>query len=285
LVEAHATVRAVLRRTIEALEAAGVDSAALDARLIFDHALGRRGASRAMSPDAAVTPDAIARIDRLAGRRVAREPMAMILGMREFWSLDFEVSGDTLVPRPESELAVELALTHMKGGNGDSRILDLGTGTGCLLLSLLHERAEATGIGVDFSAGALRVARANARRLGLEERARFIQGDWAAPVSGTFDIVVANPPYVAEADYGRLEPEIRDFEPYLAVVGGPDGLDCYRRFAGDMPRLLAPGGAVIVECGRGQAGDVAALLEAAGLGHIEIERDFAGIERCVLATN
>lgn len=285
LVQTRTTVGVALRRLIADFTAAGIENPRLDARVIVDHALGGRGASRSRGPEGALTDAETDRIEALGRRRAAREPVALILGTREFWSLEFEVTPDTLIPRPESELVVELAAAHIDKDGAHPRILDLGTGTGCLLLSVLHERPNATGIGVDVSPAALAVACRNAARLGLKSRADFVQGDWAAAVSGRFDVVLANPPYVTAADYAVLAPEILGHEPSLALLGGTDGLDAYRRIAPDVARLLAPGGAAILECGEGQAGAVANLLAESGFDDVRTARDLAGVERCVLATN
>lgn len=279
------TFRAVLAHVTDTLAAAGIDGARRDARLLVDHALGVPGASRVRRPDEPLGPAALARLDALLRRRAAREPMARILGVREFWSLEFKVSPDTLVPRPDSELAVELALRHLSGrGIDTARVLDLGTGSGCLLLAVLHDRPDAAGVGVDISPAALAVAAENARALGLDGRAGFVAGDWTAPVSGTFDVILANPPYVADAEWAVLEPEVRDHEPAIALAGGADGLDCHRRLAAALGPLLAPGGAAILECGAGQATAVAALLRHGGFGRTEAARDLGSVERCVLAT-
>ncbi len=215
-------------------------------------------------------------------RRVNREPLAQIVGHREFWSLDFIVTHDTLTPRPDSETIVAAALALADGRDRAVQILDFGTGTGCLLLSLLHEWPQARGVGVDCSAAALDVARRNAASLGLSNRAQFIRGAWGAGLRGSFHVIVANPPYIAEAELPGLAPEL-GFEPLGALSGGHDGLDAYRALAGDIARLLATDGVAVLEVGQGQAESVEAILRASGLTIGPRQRDLAGIERGVTA--
>ncbi|WGF90690.1 peptide chain release factor N(5)-glutamine methyltransferase [Marinivivus vitaminiproducens] len=223
------------------------------------------------------------RFERLVDRRLSGEPMAYILGEREFWSLRFTVEPGVLVPRPDSETLVEAALERVAERGGPLRLLDLGTGSGCLLLSLLNEWPDARGLGVDLSAAALAVAAANARSLGLRERARWRLGAWSSGLQGPFDLIVSNPPYIASSAIASLAPDVRSFEPAGALDGGPDGLDAYRAIAPDLGRILAPAGWAVLEVGAGQADDVAALLGAAGLEAIGTRRDLAGIPRAVVA--
>ena len=211
---------------------------------------------------------------------MARRPISQILGHREFWSLDFEVTEATLDPRPDSETLVAAVLERMAS---PARILDLGTGTGCLLLSLLHERPGAWGLGIDRSPAAAAVAARNARRLGLGARAAFAVSDWDSALSGTFEAVVSNPPYIPDAEIEGLAPEVAWHEPRSALAGGVDGLDAYRRIARVLPSLLAPGGLAALEVGAGQAPDVARLLAAEGLVEIATAHDLASVERVVLA--
>jgi release factor glutamine methyltransferase len=193
------------------------------------------------------------------------------------------VSPAVLIPRPETETVVEAALAAAGDRGAPLRILDLGTGSGCLLLALLSELPRASGQGVDLSAEALEVARSNAERLGLGERARFEQRSWGAGLEGPFDLIVGNPPYVGEAEIAGLEPEVREFEPRTALVAGPDGLDAYRALIPDGARLLAAGGALALEIGQGQGDAVAALLAEHGLEVVERRPDLAGIPRCLIA--
>ena len=287
------------------LARAGIESARLDARLLSAHALGWDAAKIVAAKD--FLPDAEQRrtLDALIDRREAREPVAVIIGRCEFWSLDFAVNADVLIPRPDSEILVEAALAAAEdkandgGENGDKEgdgvlgILDLGTGSGCLLLALLSELPLASGLGVDISEAALSVAASNAKNLGLDGRAEFELSDWGANVtrgisggiSGRFDIVVANPPYIADGEFATLEPEVARFEPRLALSGGADGLDCYRRLAPRLGPLLAPRGRAFVEIGATQADAVAALIEARDLRVCRVHKDLAGRPRAIEAEN
>lgn len=217
-----------------------------------------------------------------------REPMAYILGEREFWGLPFKVSPAVLVPRPDSETVVEVVLALMPDKARAWRILDLGVGSGCLLLTLLREYPQASGVGLDASPEALAVARQNAEALGVSDRVRLVSGDWrradwARGLGGRFDLVVSNPPYIESAAIEGLMPEVSRFEPKLALDGGRDGLDAYRLIAAAAPALVAAGGHVAVEVGDGQALDVQGLFAAAGLFPLAPWKDLGGIERVVAA--
>ena len=271
------TVGAAVRDARYRLRNAGADSPGLDARLLVARAVDEDGGF--LPRERALKGEELDRLTALVARRARREPMSHILGEREFWSLPFKVTRDTLTPRPDSETVVEAALA---GGQG-RRLLDLGTGSGCLLLSLLSEWPGATGIGVDVSAGALIVARDNARLLGLEDRARFVAGDWGAGLSGCFDVIVVNPPYIAEGELDTLAPEVSAFEPRIALAGGGDGLDAYRSLAPQLPGLLSDDGRACLEVGQGQAPGVSAILESCTLRVLGVAKDLAGIERCVTA--
>jgi len=211
----------------------------------------------------------------LVERRMADEPVAYILGHREFWSLDFRVTPDTLIPRPDSETLVEAALA---AAGPAPRVLDLGTGSGCLLLSVLHERPGGWGLGVDRSSGAVKVAAYNAERLGLEDRAAFIVGDWAGAIGGRFDLILANPPYVGTAE--RLDREVAGYEPGSALFAGVDGLDDYRRIIPGLRAILTPGGSAHLEIGHAQADFVSEIAVAEGFASV-LHRDLAGRPRCV----
>lgn len=282
------SAQVLIRRAIESLKAAGIDGAQLDARVLMWHVSGFAPEQILSDPDRPLSDEEEQRFLGLVDRRTAREPLSHILGMREFWSLDFEVSPAVLDPRPDSETLIEAVLAHMKAsaapdGTGYS-ILDLGTGSGCLLLTLLHILPGATGTGVDISPEALAIARANAERLGLASRARFIESDWTAGISGKFDIIISNPPYIRQPDIADLAPEIRDYEPFLALDGGPDGLDAYRRIIPALPGLLGGDSGrfalAVFEVGAGQAGDVCKLLLENGFSDVGTHHDLAGIERC-----
>ncbi|MEQ9575580.1 MAG: peptide chain release factor N(5)-glutamine methyltransferase, partial [Rhodospirillales bacterium] len=222
----------------------------------------------------------------LIARRAAREPVSRILGEKEFWSLAFRVTEATLTPRPETETLVEDALARIRamGREGEAlRILDLGTGTGCLLLAVLSELPRARGLGIDISGDAVAVAADNARRLGLEGRARFQAGDWTAGLAGPFDVILSNPPYIAEADRGTLPPEVLGFDPHGALFAGPRGLDAYAAIAPQAAAVLAPGGIVIVELGQGQDAAVSGIFRRAGLIPDGTRADLAGIPRSFAA--
>lgn len=225
----------------------------------------------------------------LTARRVRREPMAYILGEREFWGLTFKVTPAVLVPRPDSETLIEAVLELLPERSRRLRILDLGVGSGCLLLTLLREYPEWTGVGMDASSEALAVARGNAVALGVAGRTKLVEGDWRQPswtehLPGPFDMVVSNPPYIAAATIDRLMPEVAQFEPRLALEGGPDGLAAYRTIASATPNLITRGGWLVVEAGEGQSAEIARVFAAAGLSPKPPWRDLGGIERVVAAT-
>jgi release factor glutamine methyltransferase len=265
------------------LAAAGIENARAEAWLLLAAATGRERVALIAGAPEPLTVEQRARLEDVVRRRRAREPLAYILGEKEFWSLPFEVGPAVLLPRPESETVVEAALAQLPERDRPLRLLDLGVGSGCLLLALLSELPRANGLGVDDSAAALALARRNAERLGLAGRADFRQGHWGAGVRERFDVIVSNPPYVAERDWDALQPEIRAFEPKAALVAGPDGLAAYRALAPECARLLTQGGLCALEIGFAQGDAVAALLAAQGLVATERARDLAGIERCLVA--
>lgn len=259
-----------------ALAAAGIEEARREARLILAFALRiEPGAlfGREMVP----MDDAMA----LARRRAAREPLAYIFGRREFWSLDFEVSPATLIPRPDSETLIEAAVREVGDRAVVRAVLDLGTGTGALLLAALAEFPGAFGVGLDVVGAAAALARRNAVRLGFGARCGFVVGDWAAALGGRFDLVLANPPYVPRGEMAGLMPEVARYEPQSALDGGVDGFDAYRVIIAALPRLLRAGGIAVIEAGAGQAAGMMGLAAAAGMtarGH----EDLAGVVRAVV---
>ena len=277
------TVGALRREVAERLAKAGIGSAALEARVLIARALGIEESAIFATSDAEVDAAARARIDALAGRREGGEPLARILGRKEFWSSTFALAPETLVPRPESETVVEAALAAMPDRKAALRVLDLGTGTGALLAALLLERPCAFGVGIDRSEHALLVARDNLQSLGLADRAAFACCDWSAAIGARFDLIVANPPYIVHAELETLPREVRDFDPRLALDGGGDGLQAYRAILPDLPRLMAPGGVTVLELGRGQEAAVSALAPVANLIVNEpARRDLLGIPRALV---
>ena len=279
------TIAAVRREWARKFRARGIDSAELDARILVGGALGLDRAALAAADGRRLGRDEEAVIAALAERRLAHEPVARIVGWKEFWSLALRVDASTLVPRPETETVVEAALTAIDAAGPRTRplrIADLGTGSGAILLALLSELANASGVGTDVSVAALFVARENARRLRLD-RAQFLACDMAAALRGPFDIIVSNPPYIASHEIAALAPDVRNFDPRRALDGGSDGLKFYRSIAAAAPALLAPGGTLIVELGTGQSQAVDALFAAGGLVPLPARPDLSGIPRALVA--
>lgn len=275
------TLAAALREATRRLGEAGIDNPARDAGLLLAHVLGQAVLRRRDDP--ALTLQQQQDFEALLQRRLRREPVQRILGSWEFWSLDLELGPATLIPRADTETVVEAALAQIGSRHSPLRILDLGTGTGAILLALLTELPAAWGVGLDRAAAAIAVARRNAARLGLASRSAFLVGDWATPLAGGFDLVVSNPPYIATGDLSGLQPEVRQHEPLLALAAGDDGLDCFRRLVPDLPGLLVPGGVAVLEHGEGQAGAVAGLLADAALGGLARRTDLTGRERVAIA--
>lgn len=258
----------LIERLTRAFADAGLPTPALDARMLAEAAL------RDAAPEEAAT--------RFAARRLAGEPVSRIVGTRGFWTLDLAIGPATLDPRPDTETLVEAALAACPGRV--ARVLDLGTGSGALLLALLSEWPGAWGVGIDRAPAALSIAAANARAHALGDRARFVASDWAAALSADarFELIVSNPPYVRTGDVGTLAREVRDHDPLLALDGGADGLDAYRALMPPLRSHLAPGGVAVLELGEGQSEDVARLAEGLGLRVEACRRDLAGIERAIV---
>jgi len=231
----------------------GVESPQLDARLLLQHALSCSHEDLVQAPERALTPEQFTAFEALVVRRAAREPLSHITGTREFWGLRFEVGADVLDPRPDSETLVESVLDACSQQAEKKRILDLGTGSGCLLLALLSEYKESQGLGVDISPAALQIARKNAHQLKLDDRAQFVQSHWCADVSGTFDIIVSNPPYIAPQEFDTLEPEVRQYEPKLALVADDEGLACYRQILSQVGTYMNDNALLVLEIGVTQA--------------------------------
>ncbi len=265
---ARQTVEIARRGLAARFASAAIDLPELDARLLMGAVLGLDLTGLIKAANEPLTPDQSARLENLARRRLAGEPVARIVGLKEFWGLPLKLSAETLVPRPDTETLVELALQMLRANpapNRPFRIADLGTGSGAILLALLAELPDACGFGTDISAAALQTAEANAAALGLAGRATFIACDYAAGLDGRFDLIVSNPPYIRSADIAGLAVEVRNHDPHLALDGGADGLDAYRVLIPQAARLLAGCGALVVEAGQGQSGPIEGLMTAAGL--------------------
>jgi release factor glutamine methyltransferase len=270
--------RPLLAAAAARLRRAGCDTPELDARLLLQAAAGLTREDLAIDPERLIDTAARERFEDVLRRRERREPVSRILGAREFYGRPFRVTPATLDPRPDTETLVEAALALMPEG---ARILDLGTGTGAIAVTLLAERPDATGVATDRSARALAVAEANAQSLGVAGRLTLLEGSWFAPVTGMFDIIMSNPPYIPAREIEGLSPDVRNFDPLEALVGGEDGLDPYRAIALAAGSHMAPGGHVVVEIGAGQADDVAAIFAVAGWHNEARHRDLAGHVRCL----
>lgn len=277
------TVDETRRILTERFKSAGIDSAEIDVRLLVGAALHLDLTGLITSAARVLTETEGSRLMGLVDRRLEGEPVARILGQKEFWGLPFKLSAATLVPRPDTETVVELTLEIARAMPPRRlRIADLGTGTGAILLALLNELPDAFGVGTDISPDALRTARDNAAALGLAQRAAFVAGDFATPLGPALDLIVSNPPYIRSSEIDALATEVRDHDPRAALDGGPDGLEAYRALIPQAARLLAPGGALVVESGKGQSGPIAALMSAAGLMPQGAGKaDLAGILRAV----
>jgi release factor glutamine methyltransferase len=262
------------------LEAAGVELPVFDARLLLEEGAGVSRMDILTEPRRELSEAQVGAVDALAKRREAREPISQILGRKQFWTLALEVSADVLTPRPETEHVVQTAL-ELLPADQPARVLDLGVGSGAILLAVLSERPSATGVGVDRSEAALAVARANGVKLDLDRRVSWVCADWDEGLEEQFDLVLSNPPYIPSADIAALQPEVSRYEPRLALDGGGDGLDAYRIIVPRLPRLLKPGGGFALEVGQGQADAVAAMARQAGLSEVQTRLDLAGITRIV----
>jgi release factor glutamine methyltransferase len=283
VIEQHgATVAQVRRALAEKFRVAEIESPELDARILIGHALGLDHAGLAAAEKQELSAATASTIDTFAARRLAREPVARIVGEKEFWGLSFIVTPAVLVPRPETETVVEVALSLVNRAT-PLRIIDLGTGSGAILLALLSELPHARGTGIDIAADALDVARTNARRLGLADRADFVLSDFAA-VEGSFDLVLSNPPYIATPEIAGLAPEVRNFDPGHALDGGPDGLAAFRSIAAIARHLLVPAGHLVVEIGAGQESAVRGLFVQGGIAISAAHHDLSGTPRVLCAT-
>jgi release factor glutamine methyltransferase len=279
------TLADLLRSARTRLAASGATDAQLDGRTLVERLTGTTRLDAISRPDTPIDAAAADKVLRAIDRRAAGEPVHRILGAREFYGLSLALSPDTLEPRPDTEALVELALPHAQAtasATGGCRILDLGTGTGAIALALLSAVPQASAVLTDISPGALATAGANAHQLGLSDRTEALPSDWFAAVTGIFDLIVSNPPYIPTGEIAGLEPDVREHDPHRALDGGDDGLDPYRVIASRSSAHLAPGGHVAVEIGAGQKPDVVALFENAGFALVESRHDLGGHERALL---
>lgn len=271
-----------LRTAVLMLQRARIESASLDARLLLEYVLGVTREELLADASLVLSPEQDVHYQDLITRRMRRQPVAQLVGRREFWGMDFAVTGDTLDPRADSETLIQALLEKLRDRSAAIRILDLGTGTGCLLLSLLKEFPAAKGVGVDICTKALDVARANAAKNELQDRASFTQSCWSEKVEGKFDIVISNPPYIPTATIATLAPEVSEFEPKGALDGGVDGFDCYREIIAALPQLLSEEGIAALEMGIGQQREMENIVAQHGLKTVGVKDDLAGIPRCIL---
>jgi release factor glutamine methyltransferase len=264
-----------------ALKTQRIDSPAIDARLLLEAATGATRLDILTDPYRAVSAEQQALLDGFVARRLRREPVSRILGRKGFWKIMLNVTPDVLSPRPDTETLIDVALLAFEPAQGFN-LIDLGTGSGAILLAVLTERPGAHGVGTDISSEALAVARENAANLDLDGRATFLRTDWAAGFGDhSFDLVVSNPPYIPSNDIPGLDPEVRDHDPVLALDGGPDGLQAYRDLAPEIMRILKPGGTFAVEIGWDQGAAVKGLFEAAGFADVKVVRDLGDRDRVV----
>lgn len=280
------TVEAARRALAARFKTGSIDSPELDARLLIGAALALDHTGLAVQAMRRVTEDEANILASFAQRRLSHEPVARILGHKEFWGLDLRLSDATLVPRPDTETIVAAALEIIRAdavAPKPLRIADIGTGSGAILLALLSELPAATGIGTDISEAALETAQLNANRLGLADRVSFVQCNYASALSGPFDLIVSNPPYIRSADIAALDHDVRDYDPRLALDGGADGLDAYRAITPQAAALLAPNGVLIFEVGHDQSEQVSHLMHLAGLTlSLPPKADLGGIHRAVM---
>lgn len=284
--KAESSVAQAQQLMVQMFKLAGIEEPEADARLLLGHALRLDRTQLFSQADRLLDAREASAVSALAARRLKREPVSRILGRKEFWSLALDVSGDVLVPRPDSETVVEAALDFVVRGGlrlEKLRLLDIGTGSGAIVLALLSELENATGVATDISKAAIDVARGNAERLGLAARCSFVVCNIADGITGPFDLIVSNPPYIAHDEIATLEPEVRDHDPVLALDGGKDGLDAYRAIAARAAALLAPGGRLIVELGIGQESAVRDLFTKSGMTVSQARKDLAGVPRVLSA--
>lgn len=276
------TLGVMLRNGRHVLASAGIETAALDADVLLREVLGLSREDMLREPDRIVSEPDRLRYHAFIVRRMAYEPVAYLLGKKEFYGREFTVNRATLIPRPDSETLIDAVLKYSRLYPQKPRILDCGTGSGCLLLTLLAEIDDATGVGIDISEEALAVAKVNADKLGLAKRVNFRINGWKEEEGEAFDLVVTNPPYIKRLDMPGLHPDVSLFEPPSALDGGEDGLACYRQLAECYTQWLKPGGIMFIECGLGQHDDIVRIFKQKKLTLLGIEKDLAGIDRCII---
>lgn len=271
----------VMRRGVRKLRAAGIENPALDAKILLQHAAGWDASEYVANASHTINSIVRDQFERLIERRVTHEPVSHIVGLRDFWLDRFIVTPDVLDPRPDSETLIEAMLELRPDRDRPYRIVDFGTGSGCLLLTLLREYPQATGVGIDLSEAALGIASKNANALNLNDRVRFLHANWGETLTECYDMVISNPPYIEEQAIASLAPEVREYEPITALSGGADGLAAYRTLMPHIKRCLANDGIAVLELGADQAGDVSAVAERHGLAVVKLQADLAGIERAL----
>ena len=277
------TINAAVTEMRDSFKSAGLDTPELDARLLVQDILKINHEKLLLNSNKLVTDSEDKRLTTSMKRRILREPVSRIIGSRSFWKSEFKITSETLDPRPDSEVLIESVLS-IANKETPLTILDLGTGTGCLLLSLLQELPQATGVGIDISTGAIQVAIQNTTALNLSKRVSFKVMNWTEITNETrFDLIISNPPYIPESDISTLEPEVRQHDPFLALSGGMDGLNCYREIAALFPKLLTETGYVFLEIGTTQARAVKNILAEQEIRVLKVIQDLAGYNRCIVA--
>lgn len=268
----------------QALKDAGIETPFLDAELLLAYVLQKNREFVIGRPEYELSTKEVADFEWFIKRRANFEPVAKIIGIKEFWGREFIVSGATLDPRPDSEALIEKVFEILPNKEVEFKVLDLGTGSGCLLLTILAEYPNSLGVGVDIASDTLHVARSNAEKLGLAKRSDFILNDWLEGMDGKFDLIISNPPYIKNSDIEKLAPEVSVHEPRLALLGGDDGLDCYRQIASQIKNLLNEKAYIVFEFGKGQEEDVRKILEREGMKFISFKNDLTGTPRCIVVS-
>jgi len=275
----------LLKSIIKRLTNSGVNTAEIDARLLLAYSLGVSKTGLVLNNEKAFDNSKMLNLYEMVDRRCNREPVSRIIGKREFWSMEFDLSPETLDPRHDTEIIIDTALyLQEKDSLNFTKLLDLGTGSGCILLSLLSEIKMAIGYGVDISFGAIKTAKRNSDKLGFANRTYFFVGNWIDSIQGKFDLVVCNPPYIKLSEIYTLEPEVRNYDPMFALSGGQDGLDSYRHILSDLTRVLVKNGKIVLEIGYDQKESVESMLQSVGFAEIQSHKDLSGTFRCISAT-